>query len=47
MQHVPIIDVAAFRAGDPAARRGVARRVGEAVDAIGFLVIPGTASTRR
>ena len=41
MLHVPIIDVAAFRSPDLAARRAVARQVGEAVDAIGFLVITG------
>jgi isopenicillin N synthase-like dioxygenase len=41
MLNVPIIDVAAFRSPDPAARGAVARQVGEAVDAIGFLVITG------
>jgi len=41
MLTVPIIDVAAFRSPDIAARRAVARQVGEAVDAIGFLVITG------
>jgi isopenicillin N synthase-like dioxygenase len=41
MLTVPIIDVAAFRSPDLAARRAVARQVGEAVDAIGFLVITG------
>lgn len=41
MLQVPVIDVAAFRNPDIAARRAVARQVGEAVDAIGFLVITG------
>lgn len=41
MLSVPVIDVAAFRSPDAAARRAVARQVGEAVDAIGFLVITG------
>lgn len=41
MLTVPVIDVAAFRSPDIAARRAVARQVGEAVDAIGFLVITG------
>lgn len=41
MLSVPVIDVTAFRSPDAAARRAVARQVGEAVDAIGFLVITG------
>lgn len=38
---VPVIDVAPFRSGDPAARRAVAAAVGRAVGEIGFLVITG------
>jgi isopenicillin N synthase-like dioxygenase len=41
MTSVPIIDVAPFRHGDQAARRGVARAVDAACRSIGFLVITG------
>ncbi|WP_149540307.1 isopenicillin N synthase family dioxygenase [Siccirubricoccus phaeus] len=38
---VPVIDVAPFRRGNAAAKREVARQVGQAVNDIGFLVITG------
>ena len=41
LMHVPVIDIAPFRGGDPAAARRVAERVGEACRDIGFLVIAG------
>lgn len=41
LQSVPVIDVAAFRTGDAAARQAVADAVGRAVNDIGFLVITG------
>ena len=41
LMHVPVVDIAPFRAGDPVAARRVADRVGEACRDIGFLVISG------
>ena len=39
--HVPVIDIAPYRAGDRVGARRVAQRVGEACRDIGFLVIAG------
>jgi isopenicillin N synthase-like dioxygenase len=36
---VPLIDISAFRDGDPARRAAVARTVGDALEGIGFMMI--------
>lgn len=38
---IPVIDIAAYRAGDPAGAKRIAQAVGEACERIGFLVIAG------
>jgi isopenicillin N synthase-like dioxygenase len=37
----PVVDVAAFAAGDPAARAGVARQLGAALEKTGFVAVVG------
>ncbi len=43
---VPIIDIAAFLAGDPAARKAVPAAVARACEEIGFFTSSGTASMK-
>lgn len=38
---VPVIDIGPYFEGDPAARRAVARRIGDACESIGFFAIAG------
>ena len=41
MSIVPIIDISAARGGDEAARRAVARQIGDACENVGFLMVTG------
>lgn len=41
LMQVPVLDIAPFRSGDPAAKRALAAQVGQAINDIGFLVITG------
>ena len=45
--HIPVVDIAPFLAGGSAARLGVARAFGAALEQVGFVTITGHGIDRR